>query len=1630
MAEKLLGDVSFGLIRTNPKLTTNAKLTYTSNSELFINSIDASFELNKTDFKNYKTSSDSDYHWDLWRFWKKGITPNNITHGLGDVNDPTQVQQNYSNQYDLTYAAGAKYEDSRFYDEEFSYFAPIWLDRVLPEKFVIFRVDDPSQFKYTNIDEDNDLKRLQSEDPSKFKQYMLDNATIIKTIDLGPESEIGKYIRKYKRQSDFPAFPINIRYEKDSFTQFRGISLKKGDFSDESEKIHTSLVARDQSIIEFDNFVTKGFERNNLAIANIINLEFLFDDPEAEEFSINRYFGFYVNTVPEGVTTARSLEEIDENRVKITLDETPYSNNQIKDIAAIYYIKDKTDKFYKIDADSNWDQNEIIINERLGEDDQGLLGFSNPVFSAGGTSTDFKGFSYMEFDVTGMPRSGDYYYIGRELPEYGIFADHTIAKAGINHENRFSIQGSKEQIALAIKKAINYNYGNTVDLEFDSKFEVEHTTTAPIGGTYTNKTFTGVPENIDGVIPNLNSLVLIKNETIDSRNGIYTVTANNGGLLTLQRNTAFRLVEGDTVSVTKGISNSGDIFILDISGWFIFKATESKLNGNQFIRATTRGTKVLVYSTFAGSRYNTLEVTRNRHILNNVIKLNTNNGLFFGGSDATENRLAIDISFLELLEGDAFFVNTSNGFKEIRTLRFLGFPTRDTDGIITDFVRDDEFIIVEVESGSRILLNNFGNLSFYTFNKNEYGFFSIFPIKDFDFDFHSTENSSVDNKNMLAYYDKLKYKQFISGSVDLSDTSGSNYSNLLKYDYENTFKPFGNFTELLGLENSNGELVKVDSEYDRLNENFLKELSTYSRLSPFVTKWVKDGVNVKELPYRLNTSYAFGLDNFSPSFEIKTPNPQYFTHEWYYLGAYPNYVKKSDESVTDYYQFFDENFDMDAYLDPNRNYFEEYFTIEKKGDFFINPEIKYSEIERGSTRRFANTFFRGAKFYVKKRRENETRLDFNVDNLDFLQSSEYNGYKFSAVLQPTSHFYTLDYEQGSGEAETNGAGVPIDNPGESIPKLKFTVIENKKFKNITFLIEFKLPNTNLFKFYLDTIFLYTFKSIKLIRFNPVNSATGDNYIFNTQADFLTAIENGDFEFVYPDTPLTGIYDIRGDLDTNRYNRKLYQSSRKVDGIRSIENTFTQALKELTTNPDGVKNKIKLYRKGTQPHLWEVQDILKVVSDRIVFADSIGARENQYVEQGLGINFSNYNALNFYPYYEDGGFNFFRRQIEDASFANIFDLVNQGSPEVEYVTIPEDYDGTVPFEDLERNNFVIEFEKPFSIQKSKYLTVTQDTDIPPGLTTETEIGSTLKRENRVELLPMNRYGGEYFPKFRDVLLFTDKNSNREALKNLNREFDIENSEFGVIPNFYYSKVSPEAFNRILTVNPETGFSSRYPLIGEIGIDKKDLYIFKSNWDLGYYQKSINKNFTQPKFGTWNSIEQKNFLSSKIMKIPDVIRIEEFLAREEGDATISEFDIEYTRPTQDTVEMQVNLENRIISKLFELGIAEVFDEFVNYEYTLQNDREDFISDYIRFNVLPRYRIDEVIFWVLSSVGGLSLPLVFNELEDVEKIQQNFKQETGFNFQVRRNSNFNFVLNGNLNTSKFQSFSSAITVRLVKR
>jgi len=41
------------------------------------------------------------------------------------------------------------------------------------------------------------------------------------------------------------------------------------------------------SVVSF----TKGFEQNGVIVANLINMQFLFDDPDADDYSLNRYFG-------------------------------------------------------------------------------------------------------------------------------------------------------------------------------------------------------------------------------------------------------------------------------------------------------------------------------------------------------------------------------------------------------------------------------------------------------------------------------------------------------------------------------------------------------------------------------------------------------------------------------------------------------------------------------------------------------------------------------------------------------------------------------------------------------------------------------------------------------------------------------------------------------------------------------------------------------------------------------------------------------------------------------------------------------------------------------------------------------------------------------------------------------------------------------------------------------------------------------------------------------------------------------------------------------------------------------------------------------------------------------------------
>ena len=275
---------SYGVLKTNPKITGNVKLTVDSKGELTLNSFDANPLLADSKYKRFPVSPDSMYQRDLYSFFRN--TPNELIYELYQVDDQYQnTKRDYYQQYDNFYNYGVEQLASKFYDEDFTFLAPLWMRKVLPDYFVIFRADHPASIASYNGSPSDEL----------FKEVFKD-ARIIKTFDMRETSKLGKYIRKIVNDPRFIERPIQVSFEQDVPTTWNGISYKDGTITGKGELL-SSFWSEDRPIKALEDFITSGFERNGIISTNLINLEFLFDDPEASTYSINRYFGMYVSEI-------------------------------------------------------------------------------------------------------------------------------------------------------------------------------------------------------------------------------------------------------------------------------------------------------------------------------------------------------------------------------------------------------------------------------------------------------------------------------------------------------------------------------------------------------------------------------------------------------------------------------------------------------------------------------------------------------------------------------------------------------------------------------------------------------------------------------------------------------------------------------------------------------------------------------------------------------------------------------------------------------------------------------------------------------------------------------------------------------------------------------------------------------------------------------------------------------------------------------------------------------------------------------------------------------------------------------------------------------------------------------------
>ena len=472
---------SFALLRTNPKLTSNSKLLVNSNGDLFLSSFRANKELSKIEFQKYEIKSSGIYSIDIANFYKK--LPLTQRYETLRASSDIALFSDYEFQYEDQYQYGAIQNITKLYDEQYKIFAPIWLEKQVPSKFVIYRIED--------VDYNTDYTENTIGQNSRILE-LLKNATIIKTFDLGKSSKIGEYLNTNVNDKRFPNSALTINFKEGSQSTFNGIDIVNGGFTVKTEQLDRDYVQVDYPEIFSNQTITNGFERNGIVSANIINLEFLFDDYTAENYKIYRYFGIYADDIDEGsfgsigltngqlnieYNSYKTLYDVSQSIIPL-VDIDMFPGSDQFQIPTLQYVKDKSGTFYNIKNSSSKLINpgnpglnippvlsyKFLISPN-DNDEKSFIGYAKngKKITADLKEPSYKGF--IKITVKDIPSANDRIFIGDKteiqisqynLGDYLVIADaDPMLLPGRANGNKFSNQGSLQQIAIAIASAIN-----------------------------------------------------------------------------------------------------------------------------------------------------------------------------------------------------------------------------------------------------------------------------------------------------------------------------------------------------------------------------------------------------------------------------------------------------------------------------------------------------------------------------------------------------------------------------------------------------------------------------------------------------------------------------------------------------------------------------------------------------------------------------------------------------------------------------------------------------------------------------------------------------------------------------------------------------------------------------------------------------------------------------------------------------------------------------------------------------------------------------------------------------------------------------------------------------------------------
>ena len=1051
---RILKRTSFGLLRTNPKLTTNIKIIADSKNKVYLESIDADPLLSKSIYKGFEVTGGS-YSRDLRRFYTQGSTlPKSIAYTLFEEDDSTAVKNRYNTQYDFTYAMGMQPKNSRLYTEEFSMFFPLWVEKDnIPDYFLIFKLEGPVTYNSndpsvipsgTNLDT-NPILDEKITDPSLFFENYLKNAKVIKTFDLSYKTEIGSYIRRHAEDPLFPESSIYVSFDKNSLSYWQGISYNEGGFCKKAKDVYKDYVLVDKTLIENDDFVTMGFQENSVVHPNILNLEFLFDDVEQTNYKFNRYFGLYVSEAEIGkfiLDGNRLFEDKDNENLQLPRpikNEIGFPNTQISQIQnnergikvyphirtvggttspfsgrlvqfsetqnpRIPYIKDTKSNIYSINATNDWYS--TFYTSGTGPTANPIPYVDRNYLRLKDTKVDWKNFSGLDVPFN--------YIDSKSTSNKGKAGFSFKVSGNVTSGDEIRIKYVDWNDPTQLSKIDNYT------LRADSSISAGNNT----GLSFSTR---GTKNDVSkAIVKSINYIGTVNNDYV-----VFTAISVDNEVIVYVPNEAENFNKLKYSLYSKSI-----VFPFTMPEGYSTVKTENYLPSPVSLSAIIPNSKVYNYH-FVGA--------------------NTNPG----------SRILIEKNKVFEFRSDIepIYVKTLTGYEEATQFSlYLDIPIKNSSGEVIGFQDYEKYYVIELKDTKQTFdINSSKKVGLYKTLKNVNGYLSIYPIKDFDFDFHDISYSKDADSSYTGLYSWYQGVTASSGNVpffnwDELSNDGKNFVNSI-LGPTSSFAIGGGFQKLNGIINDYDDTNEsVINEYDRLKENLLPELALSSRVVPFINKWVYDNesVDVRENGYRLNTDQSFGFSNFSPSFDEFSRNSKFFTHEWYYLQKYPPYMSFQDKLNT--YSYFDEDINFPNIplpgstgstaiynalvsatgpsanlLSINEDYFLSYFTRETVDGLPIPREFRYSQFSYGDSIRFSETLFRGAKVIIKDRSE-FSPINYNVESLRFLANPLYNGYKYSAIL-------------------TYGTA------GEQI-----TCIKNDKWKTITTVIQANISDLALSKY--------------------------------------------------------------------------------------------------------------------------------------------------------------------------------------------------------------------------------------------------------------------------------------------------------------------------------------------------------------------------------------------------------------------------------------------------------------------------------------------------------------------------------------------------------------------------------------